>query len=120
MRKFEIVVEQQVVDYIERLAFEVEGQKRIVKELIMENPNNPEFLDSPTFLKYQARYEEKSAEYELAKRELQETNIPSTILEHSNNVSWELDFKTSILNVTVACNCLDDVPLEVIFSGKKA
>lgn len=118
MKKIQIIVEQQLVDYIERLAFEVEGQKRIIKELILENATNPTFLDSDTFKKYQERYSERFAEYELAKKELEEVYVPKTLSEH--DTSWELDFRTATLEITVRCNCLDDTPVEVILSGKKA
>lgn len=121
MRTFEFLINEDMTSYIERLAFETEGQKRIIKELIMENTDNASLLDGETFKKFQARYEEKAAAYEIAKKELQNTQIPKTLLEHNTNtMSWELDFRTSILKVTMHCDCFDNVSMEDILNGTEA
>ena len=93
-----VSVPNQVVDYLERLAYEVDGMKRIIKELITENVHNADILESETFKKYNSRYEEKSAAYEIAKEELIRNHIPQEVHDSNHLFSWNLDFSTGILS----------------------
>lgn len=86
-----------VVDYLERLSFEVEGMKRVIKELIMENASNPSFLESETFQKYNERYELRNAAYEIGKNEMAQNFLP----QDKTVLSWNLNFSTGILTYVI-------------------
>lgn len=98
MRSFEVKVNNETVDYLERLSFEVDGMKRIIKELISDNSSNPAILENETFLRYSKKYEERNAAYEIAKRELEQSAIPEEIRRSGALLRWNLDFGTGILS----------------------
>lgn len=110
MRIFKREIADEMVNLLQRISFELEGQKRIIKELILENENNPTFIDNETFKKYNVRYEEKNAEYELMKQEFQDKFVPKRLLEKDRAIltNWELDYNTSMMTITYKGNDLDD------------
>lgn len=107
MKNFEIKVKSKTVDYLERLSFEVEGMKKVLKELITDNADNAAVLDGETFNKYEARFNERNAAYEVAKQELQDAYIPKNIQPLVSK--WDLNFSTGIL--TFDANVNDDYKL---------
>lgn len=107
MKHFEVKVNNETVDYIERLAFEVEGMKKVVKEIITDAQDNPAVLDGAAFQTYEKRYQERNAAYEVAKNELQKTWIPQDL--QNKIVTWNLDFSTGILSFDA--NVADDYQL---------
>lgn len=101
MNTFDIRVNDETVDYMERLSFEIEGSKRIIKELITDNDTNSSILESETFKKFNARYEEKFAAFEIAKQELEREYIPKVLVENFISFKWNLNFSTGIMTITV-------------------
>jgi len=57
-----------------------------------------------TFKKYNQRYEEKYAAFEVAKKELEKNWIPKKLLDANVQIKWELDYSSGIMAVTI----LDD------------
>lgn len=104
MHNIQIRVNDETVNYMERLSFELEGSKRIIKEILTDPITPTEVLDGEVFKKYNARYEEKFASYELGKRELEKNYIPKILFDNSVNFNWNLDFTTGVMSV----NILDD------------
>lgn len=121
MMVFKREIADEMVNLLQRISFELEGQKRIIKELILENENNPTFIENETFKKYNARYEEKNAEYELLKQEFQDKYVPKQLLVNNRAVltNWELDYNTSLMTITYKGNEFDDyteAQVEELFS----
>lgn len=99
MAKYEIKINEEMVNYMERLSFEVEGSKRIIKEIIMDNVSNPSVLEGETFKKFNQRFEEKHAAFEIAKSELEKNYIPEVLNGVAFN--WNLDFSTGIMTLDI-------------------
>lgn len=101
MKTFQKKVDNGTVDYLERLNFELEGTKRIIKELILENREDASVLDGKTFQRYNQKYEERFAAYETAKDKMAKEFIPPAVRESGDLASWDLDFATGILSYSV-------------------
>lgn len=110
MNTIEITINNETVDYMERLSYEVEGAKRVIKELISDNDLNPIILEGEIFKKYNERYEEKFAAFEIAKQQLERDYIPEVL--KSINTRWNLDFGTGIMTITVLDPTFDMKKLE--------
>lgn len=111
MKRFEVKVNNETVDYLERLNFEVEGMRRVIKEIITDNIYNSTVLDGETFKTYNSRYEERVAAYELAKQELTANYIPAEILNSDCLSQWNLDFNTGILSFETSGTKFDNFEL---------
>lgn len=106
MKTFNMEISEQLVDYIERLNFEVNAKERIVKTMLGDS-SYENLMENENFLKYQERYEVAFTEYEMAKREV-EAMIPKHFRE-GHQLSWNIDFATKVFSITFNCNCFDDV-----------
>ena len=117
MRTIKIDVNQETVNYIERLHYEVEQRKDIIQRLIESHANDADaaVLTSPVFKAYSSELSEYVAEYESAKQELQKNFVPGYLNGHKFN--WNLDFGAKQLTINILCNC--DIP-ELGGEGKKA
>lgn len=108
MRNIKIEINQDTVNYIERLHYEVDQRKDIIQRLIESHANDEDatVLTSPAFKAYSSELSEFVAEYENAKAELQNKYIP--IYLNGHQINWTLDFSNRILNIDIVCNC--DIP----------
>ena len=70
-----------VVDYLARLAYEVQANKDIIAELIERNKDNVTFLNSPIFKEYHKRFEDALASYKIGQDEF--ANIVLSLLLNS-------------------------------------
>lgn len=105
MKTFKIEMREELVNYIERLNFEVNAKERIVKTIVSSDLDG-NLMENQSFLKYNERYEIAFAEYEVAKQEV-ENMIPEDIRKN-HQIFWNLDFRTNTLEVTVNCDCFDN------------
>ena len=96
MKRFEVTVKEELVNYIERLAFEVEGMKKVVKEIILDGQSNPLILEGEAFKKYEQRYHERNAAFEVAKTNLQNDYIPDDL--QPLVTQWNLDYGTGVFS----------------------
>lgn len=102
MRKIEIInlenTHKEVVDYLARLAYEVQANKDVIAELIERNKDNVSFLDSPIFKEYHNRFEKAVGAFKIAQDEFGNVNIP---LEFKNNPTaiWTLTYNTYELKI---------------------
>lgn len=122
MKVFKLAVNDELVSLLQRISFELEGQKRIIKELILENQDNPEFINNQAFITFNKRYEEKFAEYETAKADLQDKFIPKELLVKASLTNWELDYNTSVMTITYAGSEFDNISeeeIKVMFNAKE-
>lgn len=110
MRRIDIRVNDETVNYMERLSFEIEGAKRIIKELITDNATDARVLEGETFKRYNTRYEENVAAFEIAKKELEQTYIPKVLKNVA--IQWNLEFSTGIMTIDILDNSFDMSKLE--------
>lgn len=118
MKTFSLEIKQELVNYIERLDFEIHAKERIVRTMLADT-SYENLMENENFLNYQRRYEEAVAEYELAKQEI--TNMIPAKLQKEHRVSWNLIFATFTLEITIECDCFDDFnSIEEVFAYEKA
>lgn len=105
MRILKIEIDQETVNYIERLHYEVEQRKDIIQRLIEAHANDADatVLTSPAFRAYSSELSEFTAEYEAAKTELQKMYIPAYMEGHE--IKWKLDFASRLMEIEILCNC---------------
>lgn len=102
MRKTEIInlegTHKDVVDYLARLAYEVQANKDIIAELIERNKDNITFLNSPIFKEYHKRFEDALASYKIAQDEFTINVLPE---KYKNNPTamWKLTYNTYELSI---------------------
>ena len=90
----EFKVNQESLDYLERLAYEVDGKVNLIDYILTSHKNDTDnsIINSKPFQHLLQDYEKASAEYLVAK----------TIFEKENNLTnkkWNLDFLTGICTV---------------------
>lgn len=105
INEIKIEVAQELVNYIERLQYEVDAYKDVITTLMNAHVGDSDgaFVNSAVFTSYSEKFAEAKAEYELAKEQMTQQYIPSCLTEH--NTSWALDFATCQLTITVNCEC---------------
>jgi hypothetical protein len=91
MCKKEILIDQNVVNYIQKLQYEYESRKDVIIHILSNN-----LPVGDIFIQYQKDYEKSFEAYLLAKDNLTATYIPKDL----KNVSWVLDFYTNILEIS--------------------
>lgn len=103
--KLEITVSQELVDYIERLSYEEASYKDIILTYMDAHKDDVDdsAVNSAVFKSYQDKHIKAKAEYELAKTKITNEYIPSCLVDHK--YSWNLDYVTNILTITVECDC---------------
>lgn len=106
MKKIEINVTQEMVDYLQRLNYEVFTREEIITKLIEMHKNDTDdslFVSKP-FLKYSEELSRVKAEYEIAKLEAEKLYVPAELYgKHQYN--WSVDFTTNIMTIEVLCEC---------------
>lgn len=103
MKQYKCEIEASVVSALERLSYEYETRKDNVAFLLEGHADDPGFLDSATFRKYQQEEFDAKKAFETAKQEFQAAYVPSELRKHQ--VSWALDYQTKILTITQHCDC---------------
>ena len=103
-RLIKVDVNQETVNMIEGLHYEVNSRKEII-QLMLTKPDpgfNKELFDA-----YNKEYAEFYAQYDRAKNELQSRYVPEDLI--AKNATWSLDFNSCVLTITVPdevnCNC---------------
>ena len=103
MKQYKCEIEAIIVSALERLSFEYETRKDNIAFLLENHADDPDFLESAIFQKYQKEeFDEKKA-FENAKQDFQTTYVPAELREHQ--ISWSLDYQTRILTITQHCDC---------------
>ncbi len=102
-----LVENQEIINLIQSLQYEVESRKNIIKDL-MNSDNGFMNYNEKTFNKYHKEYVEFFVQYETAKEELQKMYVKEYVDKYSS-VSWNLDFGTHELTITYDdCDCGDN------------
>lgn len=116
MLKIALVIPAEEVDYLQRFAYEMEAQKRIVKELITDNPDNPAILEGATFKKYHDAYQASAASFEIARDAIEMKFVPEVLRQHGSNTNWMLNYASNILTINHNTNLYDDTYNEIEFA----
>jgi len=89
---------KEVVDYLARLAYEIQANKNVIAELIERNKDNVSFLDSSIFKEYHKRFESTIASYDFAKNEFSKSVLPKKF-QTNINAFWDLTYDTYELKI---------------------
>ena len=106
MKKIEINITQETIDYLQRLNFEVFTREEIITKLIEMHKDDIDdslFVSKP-FKKYSEELSRIKAEYELAKLEVEKTYIPKALYEQ-HEYKWDINFATNVMTIEVLCEC---------------
>jgi hypothetical protein len=103
MKKYVREINADVVSAMERLAYEYETKKDNITFLIDRHSDDPDFLTSEIFKRYQDDEIKSKADYEKAKKEFEGVFVPKELREHK--ITWELSFQTRQLTITQLCDC---------------
>lgn len=120
MLQITFVIPQAEVDYLQRFAFEMESQKRVVKELITDNQDNPAILDTPTFKKYHDMYKESAASFEIARDAIGAKFVPPVLQQKGSDTTWTLSYIDRRMIITYKNNDFDQNYDTIEFSGVEA
>lgn len=106
MKKIEINVTQEMVNYLQRLNYEVFTREEIITKLLEMHKNDTDdsLFTSKPFLKYSEELSRVKAEYEMAKLEVEKLYVP-TELYGKHQYNWSVDFTTNIMTIEVLCEC---------------
>ena len=106
MKKIEINIAQETINYLQRLNYEVFTREEIIAKLIEMHKDDVDdslFVCKP-FKKYSEELSRIKAEYELAKLEVEKTYIPK-VLYGQHEYKWDINFSTNIMTIEVFCEC---------------
>ena len=92
-KKIEVVIPEKMSDYIEGLMYEVNARKNLVAFCIERGMD----LDGEIFKRYHKEYVDFTAQYELAKKEMESIYV----LPEYPGAKWRLDFATQTLYIEV-------------------
>jgi hypothetical protein len=108
MRKFELQVTQELVDYVQRLGYEVDGYAYIISQIFDQHKNDVDdsVISSVPFKSYQTKYAKIKSEYEIAKMDL-EKEIKKLVAEKTSiedpKFDWEIkNFSDLTVDITLA------------------
>jgi hypothetical protein len=99
MKTFTIELDQEIVNTIQKLDFEVKAREFIIRTIIeSKNEINPE-----TFKKYHEEYVDYFSQFEMAKQMVSTELVPEPLRIHS--IQWVVDYTSKTLNITQNCDC---------------
>lgn len=106
MKTIKIDITQEMVNYLQRLNFEVETREEIITKLIEIHKNDIDdsLFTSKPFLKYSEELSRVKAEYEIAKLEVEKLYVP-TELYGVHQYNWTINFQTNEMIIDVLCEC---------------
>lgn len=108
MKTINIKISELTVAYIERLSYEVNAYETIITHLI--NNKSIDISYNKNFDYYNEKYQDTVRELNIAKNEVVNTMIPKQLLKHK--LSWNINFLTNMIEITVQCNCFDNMSNE--------
>lgn len=104
MKEYKIQINQETINYLERLHYDVNMRQNIIQTLITNKATDDSVLTSKPFLTYSEELGRLSAEYELAKKEVELYYLPED-LRDKHEYSWSIDFKTNEMLLQIMCDC---------------
>lgn len=106
MKQIKLVVTQEMVNYLQRLSFEVQTREEIITKLLETHKDDVDdsLFTSKPFLKYSEELSRVKAEFELAKLEVEKLYIPK-VLYGLHQYKWNVDFSTNEMTIDILCEC---------------
>lgn len=101
MKIIKVNADKDLVLEIESLSCEVVAMKTIIKSLLEDNPNNRTIIDTPVFIEYSKRFQDKINQYERLKFQISEKYKPQEIIDNNLEASWNLDYETGVITYTI-------------------
>lgn len=104
-KTIKIDVAQEMIDYLQRLNFEVMTRTEVITKLLETHKDDIDdsLFTSKPFLKYSEELSRIKAEYELAKIEVEKTYTPKEL--HGHTFNWSVDFQTNEMTINILCDC---------------
>jgi hypothetical protein len=106
MIKLEINIPQEMINYLQKLNYEIVTREEIITKLLemhQDDIDDSLFTSKPV-IKYSEELSRVKAEYELAKIEVEKLYVPD-MLYGKHEYKWEIDFVTNVMTVYVFCPC---------------
>lgn len=103
MKRYQMDIEANVVSALERLNYEYEMRKDNVIFLLDAHKDDPNFLDTPMFKRYQSEEAEAKSRFEKGKAEFEDAYVPAELKGH--RIEWSLDYNKRALTITQLCDC---------------
>lgn len=107
--KFNVEVEENVINYLERLGMEVDAQVYLIDRMFANHAydTDTELFESIPFKHFMRRYEESKYAWEMAKSEFQKTYLDPIVAEKIGKqgvaYNWIIpDFSAHVCEVTVS------------------
>lgn len=88
MKNIDVVLDENIKTYLERLSYEETALKEILITLIEYHQNDTSFLNAPLFLEYLEKYEKRYIELLMLREEILKTYTPQDIKGVS--YGWEI------------------------------
>ena len=108
MKNFTIELKQEMVDYIQRIGYEVDTRVYLIDRMfdMHKNDTDTSLFDSLPFKKYHSELEAKKAEFDMAVRKLGDEVIEPIVCEKlgKNIVKFNFeipDFNNPLVHITV-------------------
>lgn len=101
MKIIKVEIKQEMIDYLQRLHFELEAHQDVIQRIIEGHSadQNADILESAVFKKYSKNISEIKAEYELAKQEVTSVYVPDEY--KGKDAKWNIDFQTRTMTIEV-------------------
>lgn len=103
MKQYFREIPEDVVNTIEKANYEYETLKDNVAFLLDQHQNDPDFLASDIFNRYQNAEVTAKMQYERLKKEFEKKFVPKEFSGHQ--ISWSLEYNTKVLTITKMCDC---------------
>lgn len=110
MRTFQKQINSDVVEAIERAAFEMNARQQVVDRYLDRHASDGDSsaLDSPVFLHFMSLLAESETEFELLKDAIGKEEVGEELNQH--DAEWTLDYATQTITYTLKCDCpIDDL-----------
>lgn len=101
METVKVKINQDTINYLQRLHFEVESRQDVIQRIIEAHmkDDNADILESKVLKKYSEELSELKAEYEIAKQQVTEQYVPSEL--KSDMYFWNIDFQAGVMSIGV-------------------
>lgn len=108
-----ITISEELKNYVERLALDVESRKELIAFLVEGDRGT----HTETFKEYHKDYEEAFTAYSLAKDDVQKKYIPQALLDKDAfNTKWKLEYATAELTITYSGKAISEEEFNSFFN----
>lgn len=115
MKTLKFKLSQEMSNYLERLDDEIVTHLRVIHSLIYSNLDNPDILDSDTFIMHHRLYRNTVIAFDYAKRNLALMLVPQFIRD--SHYTWHLDFESRCFTVYLYDDKFSNITEEEYLNG---